>query len=116
MATSGAAGSSAKAEGAVVLYSYWRSSCSYRVRIALALKGIEYTYRAIHLVKDGGEQYKDEYARLNPMKAVPALLIDGAPLTQSVAIMEYLEVTSLDPFLGVKLKISKLFTKTIINN
>ena len=46
------------------LYSYWRSSCSWRVRIALALKEIEYDYEAIHLVKDGGEQLKDEYAEV----------------------------------------------------
>lgn len=51
-----------------VLYSYWRSSCSYRVRIALALKGIDFEYRAVNLIKDGGEQLKEDYALLNPMK------------------------------------------------
>lgn len=80
-----------------ILYSYWRSSCSYRVRISLAFKGIDYEYRPVHLIKDGGEQRKEEYARLNPMKVVPTLQIDGASLTQSVAILEYLEVNRLGP-------------------
>jgi len=76
-----------------ILFSYWRSSCSWRVRLALALKGIEYEYRAVHLVKDGGEQLKEEFARLNPMKEVPLLLIDGKSIAQSLAIIEYLEET-----------------------
>jgi len=50
-----------------ILYSYFRSSCSWRVRIVLNWKGIEYEYRAVHLVKDGGEQNKEEYKKLNPM-------------------------------------------------
>lgn len=74
-----------------VLYSYWRSSCSYRVRIVLAWKNIPYEYRAIHLLKNGGEQLTDEYAEINPMKLVPALSIHGHTLTQSNAIIEYLE-------------------------
>ncbi len=76
-----------------ILYSYWRSSCSYRVRISLELKGIAYEYKAVNLIKDGGEQLKDDYASLNSMKVVPTLLIDGAYLNQSVAILEYLEET-----------------------
>lgn len=67
-----------------VLFSYWRSSCSYRVRIALALKKIDYEYRAVHLLKEGGQQLKDEFARdVNPMREVPCLVIDGASITQS---------------------------------
>lgn len=77
-----------------VLYSYWRSSCSWRVRIALALKGINYEYRAVNLVKDGGEQKKDEYAHINPSKLVPAYVDNGVVYAQSVAIMEYLEEAS----------------------
>ncbi|KAA0177433.1 hypothetical protein FNF27_01211 [Cafeteria roenbergensis] len=84
-----------------VLYSYWRSTCSWRVRIALALKGIDYEYKAVHLLKDGGEQLKDEFAALNPMREVPALVIDGNTLTQSMSIIEYLEDTR--PTAGVKL-------------
>jgi len=79
-----------------VLFSYWRSSCSWRVRIALHLKNVEYEYRAIHLVKDGGEQLKDEFRNINPLSQVPAYIDyteDGEPrtITQSLAIMEYLE-------------------------
>ena len=60
---------------------------------ALALKGIDYEYAAVHLVKDGGEQHSAEYRALNPIGQVPSLaLVDnGAVLTQSVAILEYLE-------------------------
>eukprot|EP01139_Manchomonas_bermudensis_P026015 Amastigsp_a847809_21.p2 type:complete len:211 gc:universal Amastigsp_a847809_21:638-6(-) len=74
-----------------LLYSYWRSSCSWRVRIALAHKGIAYEYSATHLVKK--EQRSEDYAALNPSKLVPTLLIDGHTLTQSIAILEYLEET-----------------------
>lgn len=52
------------------LYTYWRSSCSWRVRIALAWKGVDYESIPVHLVKDGGEQLKDEYSAKNPMKEV----------------------------------------------
>ncbi|KAF6036966.1 GSTZ1 [Bugula neritina] len=80
-----------------VLFSYFRSSASWRVRIALALKGIDYEYKAVHLVKDGGEQHKAEYLQLNPLGLVPCLIIDGHTLTDSIAIMEYLEETRSGP-------------------
>ena len=74
------------------LYSYWRSSCSWRVRIALELKGIDYMYVPVHLVKNGGEQHQDSYTAHNPMAQVPTLeLSDGTMLTQSIAIIEYLD-------------------------
>eukprot|EP01126_Amoeba_proteus_P043506 TRINITY_DN477_c0_g1_i4.p1 TRINITY_DN477_c0_g1~~TRINITY_DN477_c0_g1_i4.p1 ORF type:complete len:214 (-),score=32.04 TRINITY_DN477_c0_g1_i4:76-717(-) len=73
----------------LVLYSYWRSSCSYRVRIALGLKGLSYEYKAIHLVK--GEQNSPEFSVLSPNQTVPVLLVDGKPLYQSLAIMEWLD-------------------------
>lgn len=103
----------ASAEGKkdpVILYSYWRSSCSWRVRVALHLKGIAYDYRAVHLVKEGGEQLKEEYSRLNPMKEIPLLVIDGKSIAQSLAILEYLEETRpegerllpADPYLRAK--------------
>jgi maleylacetoacetate isomerase len=73
------------------LYSYWRSSASYRVRIALNLKKLPYETIPIHLVKDGGEQYAPEYRALNPQARVP-LLVDGTfALNQSLAILQYLE-------------------------
>ena len=73
------------------LYSYWRSSCSWRVRICLALKELKYECVPVHLVKDGGEQHKKEYKTINPMEQVPTLVTDDLSLTQSMAIMEYLE-------------------------
>ncbi len=74
------------------LYTYWRSTAAYRVRIALNLKGLEYESIPVHLVKDGGEQHKPEYKALNPQGLVPALLTeDGDVINQSMAIMEYLE-------------------------
>ncbi len=80
------------------LYSYWRSSASYRVRIALALKGLSYEYVAVHLVKN--EQLVDAFRALSPGQLVPALELDDqstAPLTQSLAIIEYLEETHPRP-------------------
>ncbi|XP_033731147.1 maleylacetoacetate isomerase-like [Pecten maximus] len=72
-----------------VLYTYFRSSCSWRVRIALAWKGIEYESQYVNLVKDGGQQ--EDYSTINPMKQVPALVMNGSTMTQSVAMLEYLE-------------------------
>jgi maleylacetoacetate isomerase/maleylpyruvate isomerase len=74
------------------LYTYWRSSAAYRVRIALELKGITYESVAVHLVRDGGEHLSAAFRAINPSAAVPALEIDGgAVLTQSLAIIEYLD-------------------------
>lgn len=75
----------------LILYSYWRSSCSYRVRIALNLKKLAYEYRAVHLIRDGGGQRHSDYLRLNPKGEVPCLTHRGRPLAQSMAIIEYLE-------------------------
>ncbi|XP_020841839.1 maleylacetoacetate isomerase isoform X2 [Phascolarctos cinereus] len=83
--------------GKPVLYSYFRSSCSWRVRIALALKKIDYDTFPVHLIKDGGQQFSEEFQTLNPMSQVPALKIDGVTLTQSLAIIEYLEETRPTP-------------------
>jgi len=80
------------------LYSYFRSSASYRVRIALNLKNLTYDYAPVHLVRDGGEHLKPEYRRVNPDAVVPALEIDGLPpLQQSLAIIEYLDETHPQP-------------------
>jgi maleylacetoacetate isomerase len=81
----------------IKLYTYWRSTAAYRVRIALNLKGIEYESIPVHLVKDGGEQHKPEYKALNPQGLVPALVTEGGEvINQSMAIMEYLESTYPD--------------------
>lgn len=75
----------------LVLYSYWRSSAAYRVRIALNLKGLDYETRPVHLVRNGGEQHSADYRALNPQETVPCLLDGDRVLTQSLAIMEYLD-------------------------
>lgn len=73
------------------LYTYFRSSAAYRVRIALALKGLPYDAVPVHLVKGGGEQRQPGFLALNPAGLVPALDDDGMILAQSMAIIEYLE-------------------------
>jgi maleylpyruvate isomerase len=81
------------------LYSYFRSSASYRVRIALNLKGLPFEVVPIHLLKNGGEQFSPEYRKLNPDALVPALIDDASTpaLTQSLAIIEYLDETHPEP-------------------
>jgi maleylacetoacetate isomerase len=73
------------------LYSYWRSSAAYRVRIALNLKGMDYAIRPVHLVRDGGQQHAEAYRELNPQQMVPVLLDGERVVRQSLAIIEYLE-------------------------
>ncbi|MFP3568568.1 maleylacetoacetate isomerase [Paraburkholderia sp. SIMBA_030] len=79
------------------LYSYFRSSASYRVRIALALKELPFQYEAVHLLKDGGQQLSPEYRRVNPDGIVPALEDGPEVLTQSLAIIEYLNEMYPEP-------------------
>ncbi|CDK98511.1 Maleylacetoacetate isomerase [Magnetospirillum gryphiswaldense MSR-1 v2] len=81
------------------LYTYFRSSAAYRVRIALNLKGIDYQAVPVHLVRNGGEHKSADYLALNPQGLVPALAVDGQVLTQSLAILEYLNETHPDPAL-----------------
>lgn len=78
-----------------VLYDYWRSSAAYRVRIALNLKGIDYEDRQVDLRE--GEQKSAEYRALNPQGLVPMLEIDGQRLTQSLAIINYLDLRYPNP-------------------
>jgi maleylacetoacetate isomerase len=73
------------------LYTYWRSSASYRVRIALHLKSLPFASHAVDLVKDGGEQWSGRYRLVNPQSRVPTLVHDGQRITQSLAIIEYLD-------------------------
>ncbi len=74
------------------LYSYWRSSAAYRVRLALAYKAVAYTTVPVHLLAGGGEQHRAAYRALQPQGLVPALVDDdGTVLFQSLAILEYLE-------------------------
>ncbi len=78
-----------------VLFSYFRSSCSWRVRIALGLKGMPFDIKPVNLLK--GEDFSEAHQKINPMKMVPALVIDGHTLCQSRAIIEYLDETRPDP-------------------
>lgn len=75
----------------IVLHGYWRSSASYRVRIGLNLKGLDYEYRAVNLVAAGGAQYAPGYRELNPESRVPTLQAGSLVLTQSLAILEWLD-------------------------
>ena len=83
----------------LTLHSYFRSSASYRVRIALNLKGLGYTTIPVHLLKGGGQQHSSDYQRVNPAKLVPTLVDDGHAIGQSLAIMEYLDETHPEPAL-----------------
>ncbi|HJV00257.1 MAG TPA: maleylacetoacetate isomerase [Burkholderiaceae bacterium] len=73
------------------LYTYFRSSAAYRVRIALNLKGLAYEAIPVHLLRHGGEQLAPAYRDINPSALIPALEDDGAIIHQSLAIMEYLD-------------------------
>jgi maleylacetoacetate isomerase len=85
--------------GPLRLYSYWRSSAAYRVRIALNLKGQPYETLPVHLLRDGGDQHKREFAEINPQELVPVLMHGSRILRQSMAIIEYLDETWPDPAL-----------------
>jgi len=75
----------------LTLYNYFRSSTSYRVRIALHYKNLDFAYKPVHLINEGGEQHKSEYKNINPMAEVPTLIHEGLTLSQSMAIIEYLD-------------------------
>jgi len=79
--------------GNLRLYSFWRSSAAYRVRIALGLKDLSYEIEPVHLVKDGGQQHSSEYKDVNPQEFVPVLMHGNRVLRQSMAIIEYLDDT-----------------------
>lgn len=79
------------------LFGYWRSTAAWRVRIALNLKGLAWESAPVHLLRGGGEQRMPAFLELNPQGLVPALKIDGLVLSQSLAIIEYLEETRPAP-------------------
>jgi maleylpyruvate isomerase len=82
----------------VKLYTYFRSSAAYRVRIALNLKNLPYEMVPIHLTKDGGQQRKPDFVAINPQMRVPAVVLaNGDVLTQSLAIIEYFDETYPEP-------------------
>jgi len=75
----------------MILYDYPRSTAAYRVRIALHYKKIKFEQKKIHLLQDGGQQYLSEYTAINPQQLLPTLNDNGALITQSLAIIEYLD-------------------------
>ena len=79
------------------LHGFFRSSAAYRVRIALNLKGLDYETIPVHLTRGGGEQFAPEYRKMNPQSLVPVLEDSGLALTQSLAIIEFLEETRPHP-------------------
>lgn len=83
----------------LILYDYFRSSACYRVRIALNLKSIEYQTVPIHLINQGGEQHSEKYLKINPQGLVPALVDGDKVITQSLAIIGYLDENHPDPSL-----------------
>lgn len=88
----------------MIFYGYFRSSAAYRCRIAFHLLNIQPEMRYIHLTKNGGEQRTEEFAEINPQKLVPALDVDGEILTQSLAIIEYLNTEFGGNLLGSSAK------------
>lgn len=81
------------------LYGYWRSSAAYRVRIALNLKQISYQYIGINLLEGGGQQHTEPFHRINPNELVPVLVHGGLRLSQSLAILDYLDEQYPEPLL-----------------
>ena len=96
------------------LYTYFRSSASYRVRIALNLKGLPCEMVPVHLLRDGGEQLKPEYRKLHADALVPSLALDdGAVITQSLAIIEYLEEVHPEPALLPKDALDRAWLRSL---
>jgi maleylpyruvate isomerase len=93
------------------LYNYFRSSASYRVRIALAYKGLDYGYHSVHLVRN--EQSQPEYAAMSPSRLVPTLVDGDVVLTQSMATIEYLDETHPEPPLMPKDALGRARVRTI---
>lgn len=81
----------------LTLYDYWRSSACYRVRIALNIKGLDYERKSVHLLDNGGEQHSAAHRLLNPHETVPVLTDGERVVRQSLAIIEYLDETFVDP-------------------
>jgi len=98
------------------VYDYWRSGASFRVRIALNLKNISAEQISIHLSKDGGMQHSDEYKAINPQELLPTLITeDGHRLTQSMAILEYLDEIYPEPALLPADPIGKAHVRSLAN-
>lgn len=95
------------------LYNYFRSSASFRVRIALNLKGLPYEYVGVHLTRAGGEQFAPAFRALNPEALIPVLDDDGEVLTQSLAIIEYLDETHPHPPLLPAEPVARAYVRSV---
>jgi maleylpyruvate isomerase len=101
------------------LYGFWRSTATWRVRIALEYKGLAFEYTPVHLRKGGGEQNAPSFSEINPMRQVPVLEVDEedgartARLTQSMAILEYLEERFPDPPLLPRVRVARAQVRRI---
>lgn len=100
-------------DDALILFSYWRSSAAYRVRIALNVKGLDYEIRPVHLLRDGGEHRTDAYHKLNPQRLVPTLVHGERVFQQSMAIIEYLDEEFAGPALMPPDTRSRMHARTI---
>jgi maleylpyruvate isomerase len=98
------------------LYSFFRSSAAFRVRIALNLKGIDYETIPVHLTKDGGHNRRPEFRAVNPQMRIPTLVTPGGEvLIQSLAIVEYLDETHRDPPLLPKDPLARAYARELAN-
>jgi len=97
----------------LTLYTYCRSSASYRVRIALNLKGLTYHPEYIHLIKDGGQEKSERYLNINPQKLVPSLSSGNQILTQSLAIIEFIEEEHPQPSLLPSAPVDRAFVRSL---
>nr|ABW22838.1 maleylpyruvate isomerase [Burkholderia sp. NCIMB 10467] len=108
--------SDSSATGGITLYNYFRSSASYRVRIAFELKGLKYDYVPIHLTRGGGEQFASSYAEVNPENLVPTFVdAGGSVITQSLAIIEYIDETYPEPALLPGSAEDRAYVRSIAN-
>lgn len=100
----------------IILYNYYRSSTSYRVRIALHHKNLPFEYKPVHLLNNGGEQFSEDYLRLNPQAEVPTLIHNGKVIGQSMAIIEYLDEVFPETPLFAKDPYQKAVTRQFCEN
>ncbi len=97
----------------IILYSYYRSSAAFRIRIMLNIKAIDYQIHPIHLSKNGGQQHHSQYLKLNRQGLVPALAVDDCVISQSSAIFEYLEETYPRPHMLPDSAIDRAYVRSL---